>query len=435
MAHITPDIPGFVTFILSRLKSAGHDAYVVGGALRDAFLKRPVMDWDVATSATPDHIRTLFRDQRHFALKHDTITLVHSGAHFEVTPFRGTENTLQSDLSHRDFTVNAMAFDPADPRVIDPAHGACDITKRVLRAVGNPEDRFREDPIRLLRCVRLAAELDFRIDPRTSAGLTTMAPLLSTVAPERIRDELMKILMTRRPSGSFYLMVRTGLLKAFLPELLEGYLKRQNKYHQYTIFRHIVETIDRVRPDPVLRLTALLHDIAKPRTRIKRGGTWHFYGHEKESARLAQDILKRLRFGNEMAKKVTHLTQRHMINYDPEWSNAAVRRLIRRIGIGHIRDLLAFRRADLLAHGPAKQDLILSDELDKRVKEQLRREAPTSRSDLAVDGHMVMKITGLSPGPQVGRVLRELNEKVLDHPELNTKKDLEALLETVQTSP
>ncbi len=435
MAHITPDIPGFVTFILDRLKAAGHDAYVVGGAVRDALLKRPIMDWDVATSAPPDHIKTIFRDQRHFTLKHDTVTVVHSGSHFEVTPFRGEENTLQSDLSRRDFTINAMAFDPDDPRVIDPFHGASDINKRVLRAVGNPEDRFREDPLRLLRCVRLAAELRFRIDKKAFTGLGAMAPLLPSVAPERIRDELMKILMTRRPSGSFYIMVRAGLLKAFLPELLEGYLKRQNRYHRYTIFRHVVETVDHVRPDPVLRLTALLHDIAKPRTRVKSRGTWRFYGHEKESALLAEEILSRLRFSNEVIKKATHLIRHHMIGYDSEWSDAAVRRLIRRVGTGQIRDLLAFRRADILAHGLDNENPRISSELEERVKEQIRREAPTGRKDLAVDGNVVMKITGLSPGPEVGRVLRELNEKVLDHPELNNRENLEALLESIQTSP
>jgi len=431
VAPITPDIPPFVTFIIQKLKAAGFDAYVVGGPVRDAMLKRPIMDWDVVTSAPAGRIRSIFHDQKQFSLKHDTVTLIHSGAHYEVTPFRGSPDDLTSDLSRRDFTVNAMALDPEGPQVIDPFNGESDMRHRIVRAVGNPKARFREDPLRLLRCIRLAAELGFRIDSHTLRALGATAPLLSSTAPERIRDELVKVLMTPKPSRSFYLMVRTGLLKSFLPELLEGYLKRQNRHHRHTIFRHTVETIDQIRPDPVLRLTALLHDIAKPRTRVKRNGTWRFYGHEKESARLAGDILKRLRFSREVTKRVIHLIRHHMIGYNPRWSDAAIRRLIRRAGAGQIHDLLEFRRADLLAHGLSDGSLPLTDELQRRVEEQIRRQAPTERRALAVDGRMVMEIRGLSPGPEVGRILRDLHEKVLDHPELNNREDLTAIVKYI----
>jgi len=431
VAPITSDIPEFVTFIVHRLRASDYEAYVVGGAVRDALLKRPVLDWDVATAAPALHIKRIFHDQKHFCLKHETVTLVHSGTHFDVTPFRGAENDLKSDLSRRDFTMNAMALDPDGSQVIDPFGGESDIRHGVLRAVGIPEDRFREDPLRLLRCIRLAAELGFRIESRTFDALAATSPLLSSTAPERIRDELMKILMTRKPSRSFYTMVRTGILTWFLPELLEGYLKRQNHHHRYTIFRHIVETVDQIRPDPVLRLTALLHDIAKPRTRVKEKGTWHFYGHEKESALLAGDILNRLRFSKEVTKMVTHLIQHHSIGYHPGWSDGAVRRLIRRVGTGQIRDLLEFRRADILAHGLDNENPRISGELKERVEEQIRHQAPTERRDLAVDGNVIMEITGLRPGPEVGRILRALNEKVLDHPALNNRNDLTALIKLI----
>jgi len=437
MPLITPNIPEFVVFILNRLKAAGHQAYIVGGAVRDAFLKRTITDWDVATSAPRDEIRTIFWDRNQFALKHDTVTLVHTGHHFEVTTFRGDEKGLLSDLSHRDFTINAMAFDPDNDKVIDPHGGESDIGKKLIKAVGDPEARFREDPLRLLRGVRLAAELRFRIDEKTINNLSSVALLLLHVVPERIRDELMKILAAPRPSRAFNIMVRTGLLEMFLPELLEGYLKRQNQYHRYTIFKHILETVDHVKPEPILRLTALLHDIAKPRTRIKIEGKWSFYGHEKESALLAEEILNRLRFSNEMIRKVTNLIQHHMIGYDAGWSDAAVRRLIRRVGAGQINNLLTFRRADLLAHGLTDQNFELSMELEMRVSEQIRHKVPTGLQDLAVDGHGVMEVTGLSPGPEVGRILRVLNEKVLDQPELNTREDLMGLLRCtkIQTSP
>ena len=433
MAPISPDIPGFVRLIVERLKAAGHEAYVVGGAVRDVFLNRPVKDWDVVTSALAGTIKSIFQDQRQFALRHDTVTLIYSNAQFEVTPFRGAENDLFGDLSRRDFTIDAMAFELDESKVIDPFHGESDIRRRVLRGVGNPRDRFQEDPLRLLRCIRLAAELRFRIDTETRTALSETAPLLSSVAPERTRDELMKILMTPRPSRSFYLMARTGILESFLPELIQGYLKRQNHYHRYTIFRHILETVDHVEQDPVLRLAALLHDIAKPRTRIKKGGEWRFYGHEEEGALLAEQILTRLRLSKEVTRRATHLIRHHMIGYDSAWSDAAIRRLMRRVGTENIHDLLALRRADLLAHGLTKQDLVLTDELEQRVAEQIRRKVPTGRSDLAVDGNMVMEITGLSAGPAVGRVLRELNEKVLDHPELNNREDLTAILKFVAT--
>jgi tRNA nucleotidyltransferase (CCA-adding enzyme) len=433
MSIIIPNIPEFVIFILNRLKAAGYQAYIVGGAVRDVLLKGAITDWDVATSAPRDTIRTIFWDTNQFTLKHDTVTLVHSGRHFEVTTFRGEKNRLLSDLSHRDFTINSMAFDPDNDEVIDPYGGESDIDKKVIRAVGNPEARFREDPLRLLRGVRLATELRFRIDEKTISSLGSIASLLSSVAPERIREELIKILVAPRPSSGLNIMVRTGILKEFLPELLEGYLKRQNQYHRYTIFKHIVETVDHVRPEPILRLTALLHDIAKPRTRIKREGKWSFYGHEKKSALLAEEILNRLKFSKEVNKKVTNLIEHHMIGYDSGWSDAAVRRLIRRVGAEQINDLLVFRRADLLAHGLTDQNFELTSELEMRVNEQIRHKAPIRRQDLAVNGNVVMEITGLSPGPGIGEILRALDEEVLSHPELNNREDLAALLRRTKT--
>ncbi len=434
MMNLFPTIPEFATTLLDRLKAAGYEACIVGGAVRNALLHRPVTDWDVATSAPGDEIRRIFSDQKLFALKHETVTLVHADGHFEVTSFKGEKDSLESDLSHRDFTMNAMAVDPEEGTLVDLFGGASDIENRTLRAVGDAKDRFQEDPLRLLRAVRLTAELGFRIQKETLAGMVNTASLLASAAPERIRDELTRILMTARPSASFYLMVRTGILSHFLPELLEGCLKRQNASHRYTIFRHMVETVDQVRPDPVLRLTALLHDIAKPRTRSKKAGVWRFYGHEKESAWLAGEILSRLRFPHAVTKRVTHLIEHHMIGYDAGWGDAAVRRLIRRAGTAHIHDLLTFRRADLRAHGLISQDLALMDELEARVNEQIRLKAPTGRGDLAVNGKRVMEITGLSPGPEVGRLLRLLNERVLDRPELNNREDLTAILKSMQTS-
>jgi tRNA nucleotidyltransferase (CCA-adding enzyme) len=424
------DIPEFVIFILMRLKDSGHQAFVVGGAVRDARLKRPTLDWDVATSATPKEIGEIFKDTRHFSQKYGTVTLVDSGNHFEVTAFKGKKQSLTEDLSLRDFTINAMAFDPESIKIIDPFDGMADISKKLIRAVKDPKARFQEDPLRLLRAVRFSTELEFHIEKRTLNSLSSEAHLLSSVAPERIREELMKILMSRKPSTGFNLMVGTGLLRHFLPELLEGYLKRQNAYyHRYTIFKHIMETVDRVAPNPVLRLTALLHDIAKPRVRKKIEGVWRFYGHEQESSVLAAEIMDRLKFNKEMTRKVTSLIRHHMIIYDTEWSDAAVRRLIRRISPEYIPDFISFIQADIIAHGTDNKDLNLIKELMQRIENQMKGHMARNTRDLALDGHEIMKILGLFPGPAVGRTMANLLEKITDHPELNTREGLLGLLE------
>ncbi len=426
------EIPKFVTFIIQRLHHSGHDAYIVGGAVRDACLRRPISDWDVATSALPEEIKSIFSDIRFFYLKHGTVTLIDSGKRFEVTSFRGIKDLLEDDLARRDFTINAMAYDLDKAQFRDPSGGLSDLKQKEIRAVGDPAARFQEDPLRLVRAVTLASELGFRIVPDTLDSVTKLAPLLRYVAPERIRGELMRILVSTKPSTGFKLMVRTNLLKQVIPELLDGYLKRQNAHHRHTIFRHIMETVDGVRPDPVLRLTALFHDIAKPRVRDKADGKWRFFGHETMGATLAGEIMDRLRFRKDMTRMVTNLVRNHMINYDRGWSDAAVRRLIRGVGVYQITDLLMFRRADLLAHGlpsdEAADPLALLKELQERVREQLRGSVPTKTSDLPINGFKVMEILGLPSGPEIGEVLNNLMEKVTDRPELNDEKRLIELL-------
>jgi len=431
---LKPLIPKFITFILNRLKNAGHQAYIVGGAVRDVCLSRPVMDWDVATSARREEIKTLFGDIRLFALKQGTVTLVDSGRHFEVTPFRGSKKRIEDDLALRDFTINAMAYDSDKDEILDPFGGRKDISCKLVKTTGGSETRFKEDPLRMLRAVRFAAELGFTIDAGTKDKMTEMALMLRLVSPERIREELMKILMSPRPSKGFNIMQRTGLLRYFLPELLEGYLKRQNSHHRYTIFKHVMETVDTVKPSPAMRLTALLHDIAKPCLRKKIDGTWRFYKHEVASASLAEKVMSRLRFSRDMIIKVTNLIRYHMIGYDSEWSDGAVRRLIRRVGHGQVMDLITFRQADLLAHGLHNQNDNLLTELKERIEILREEQIVTTTHDLAISGHKVVEILGISPGPNVGKILKELLEKVTDNPALNTEKDLIATLLSMETT-
>jgi len=399
--------------------------------VRDTLLVRPVTDWDIAASASNEEIVSLFHDVRSFSLKHETVTLVNHGSHYEVTTMRGAgipAKTIEEDLGHRDFTINAMAYDPLEQSIIDPFNGKQDLRSKIIRAVRDPFERFREDPLRLIRAVRISSELNFRIEAGTMKAIIEMSPQLALSADERIRDELIKILLIKQPSAGFRLLIKTGLLKVFLPELMEGLLKRQNSHHKYTVFRHIMETVDRVEQDPILRLAALFHDIAKPRVRKKIDGVFRFHGHEEESALMAGEIMERLKFSKEMIRKVTNLISHHMIAYDDHWSDGAVRRLIHRFQPDPIESLLSFRRADLQAHGPANKDLALLSELEERVFALRQRPNVTHTRDLALDGQKVMKLLGLSPGPEVGKALAFLMEKVMDQPELNTEKALKDLL-------
>jgi len=430
------NIPGFVLHVIERLNRAGFAAYLVGGAVRDKLLGRPVTDWDIATSATGEEMKLIFHDVRHFSLKHETITLVHEGTHYEVTTLGAnnpSERNIKGDLGHRDFTINAMAYDPSEQIFIDPYKGKQDLKNRILRAVRDPLERFREDPLRLIRAIRISAELGFRIEKNTMEAVTGMASQLKLAAAERVRDEMMKILLIERPSKGFDLLRKSGLLEAFLPELTEGINRKQNRRHKHTVFRHIMETVDRTEQDPVLRLAALFHDIAKPRTRKKNKGDFTFYGHAEKSAEMAAGIMERLRFSNEMIRRVTNLVAHHMVEYNSQWSDGAVRRLIRRFQPDPVETLLSFRRADLLAHGTADKDLDLLSELEERIDAIQKKPPITCARDLALDGEKVMEILGIPPGPGVGRALDFLLEKVTDHPELNNEDALIKLLSVEYT--
>jgi tRNA nucleotidyltransferase/poly(A) polymerase len=430
-------IPSFIRFVLEKLDQKGYEAFVVGGAVRDACMGREIRDWDVATDAEAEAICSVFSDVRSFRLKHDTVSLVHKGVTYEITPFRGVKDasgSLSGDLAHRDFTINAMAYDAKRGNIVDPWEGRRDLKDRRIRAVGRPEDRFQEDPLRLLRTVRFAAVLDFHVEEATLRGVQALADRVVCASPERIRDELLSLLLASRPSRGLRLLRQTGLMAAILPELEEGHRMHQNEHHKYTILRHVLETVDRVEATPLLRWTALLHDVAKPRVRRKVDGRWRFSGHAEASADLAHRILTRLRIQKALISKVTHLIRHHMIGYDPEWSERAVRRWIRRVGPDHVFSLLAFRKADILAHGNPHLRGHLLEELETRVRGVLAAPVATRRGQLAVDGRKIMEVTGLGPGPEVGRILGELLERVVDDPGLNTEEALLKLAGKIRES-
>ncbi len=433
-APVEMEPPRFVRFMIERLTGAGFKAYLVGGAVRDACMGRVIRDWDLATDAHAEAILRLFPDVRSFRLKHETVTLVSEGVRYEITPFRRTSRnggSLEHDLSHRDFTLNAMAYDPARRALLDPEGGRGDIRRRLIRAVGRPRERFEEDPVRLLRAVRFAVTLGFDLEETTLSDLTASSPLIAGAAAERVRDELSAVLIASRPSRGIRIMRRTGLLGRILPELAEGHLVRQNEYHRYTVLRHTLETVDRVAPTPLLRWTALLHDVAKPRVRTKEGGRWRFDGHAEAGAETARAVMERLRLDHALISGVVRLIRNHMIGYRPEWSDGAVRRLVRRVGPENIGSLIAFRKADIRAHGRPELRGTLLEELEKRVRGVLDEPRCLGRDDLALNGRDVMGVTGLSPGPLVGRILDELLERVTENPSLNRPDTLKPVVREI----
>jgi tRNA nucleotidyltransferase/poly(A) polymerase len=407
MKRVQFRIPGIVGTILKRIQGAGFEAYVVGGAVRDMVMGRTPSDWDIVTSASAEKVEDLFPHLTRFSLQHGTITLVSEGKHYEVSAFRGPSPTIEDDLAHRDFTVNAMAWEPDKGRLIDPWGGTRDVKRRLVRAVGAPEDRFREDPLRILRAVRIACELHFRIEGKTRDTLSTMALSLAGVAGERVRDEVTRILLSERPSRGLRDLVRTGLLDQIAPELVEGRRKGRKMVH-----RGFLETVDRVDPDPVLRLAALFHRVGEDKKE-----------QEKQSAGITEVVMGRLKFSKRMISDVTHLVMHHgdVIHYDPSWDDGAVRRLVRRVGLERLDHFFSLCRAVLESQG--KDTGLLSD-LEERVRSNLKAGFPCRVQNLKVDGRKVMEVLGLPEGPEVGGMLKALLEEVLDHPEWNTEEKL-----------
>jgi len=424
-------IPKEVRFILKKIKDKGYEAYPVGGVIRDWLLNKEIKDWDITTSMPSKEIIETFKDKTVFSLKHDTVTVVIKGKNYEITPFRG--NDLIEDLMHRDFTINAMAYDPDSGRIIDPYGGRKDIQRKIIRATEDPKERFQEDPLRMLRAIRISSELGFRIEKNTLQTISLMSELIRNVSEERIRDELLKTIITYNPSKWIELMHKCGLLRHIIPELSQCYRVRQNRFHRYTVFKHILITLDNVESDQILRLSALFHDIGKPKTKRKVRGKVVFYGHERESAKMAEDIMRRLRFSNEIIEKVTKLVREHMLNYSSDWSDSAVRRLIRRVGKDLIMPLISLRKADFIAHGTDKSlEIRLLDELRERVKNELKRGFALSIRDLKINGNIVMDILGIPEGPEVGKILKRLYDMVIEDPRLNQEDILISLAKKIK---
>lgn len=425
---------------LERLRAGGHQAYLVGGALRDVLLGRAGDQLlDVATDRRPQEVMALFPRIEPIGLAHGTVLVMLDDLGFECTTFRreggyadarhpdGVEFTtdLRADLARRDFTVNALAYDPLSGVLVDLHGGLSDLAHRRLRAVGEPLARFREDALRPVRAARFAATLEFELEPATRAALGGVADRARLVAPERVRVELEKLMTARRPSAGLELLREAGLLELWMPELARCHAVPQNRWHAYDVYTHSLESCDHAPPGKAaVRWAALLHDIGKPGTRVERRGDGTFYGHEKVGAELADRLLERLRFPGALRAEVVHLVREHMFEYRAEWSDAAVRRWVRRVGEAAVADLFDLRIADMLGNGLKTGFPAQLEPLRRRIERVLAGAHALRVGDLAVDGRDVMESLGLGPGPAVGEALEALLEEVIEEPGRNTRERL-----------
>ena len=436
-------IPADVLGICTRLREKGKRGWIVGGCVRDLLRNGKPKDWDIATDALPAEVVGMFRKVIPTGIQHGTVTVVQRGAHYEVTTLRGEGaysdgrrpdkvefvDDITADLARRDFTFNAIAIDPVDGHVIDPFDGRKDLASRVLRAVGDPLERFAEDGLRVLRAARFSATLECSIAAETeqAMGATRSLDTFRRVSAERVRDEWIKAMQARRPSVAFEAMRRTRLLEISCPEMLESVGCVQNKWHAYDVWGHAMACLDACKPDPILRVAALLHDVAKPRTRAFSDKTqdYTFYEHERIGAELAEPILARLRFSNEERARVVALVRHHLICYADDWTDAAVRRWLRRVTPDLAPDLYEIGFADARGKGKEhSEDLANIERLRVRVEAVLASGAALSARDLAINGRDLMSELGLPPSRAIGETLEKLVELVTDDPSANERERL-----------
>jgi tRNA nucleotidyltransferase (CCA-adding enzyme) len=439
--HLLPNVPADVLGLCKRLREGGRRGWIVGGCVRDLVLGKTVQDWDVATDARPNEVMRLFPRVIPTGIEHGTVSVLIRGVPYEVTTLRGETtysdgrrpdavvfvDDIESDLSRRDFTINAMAIDPMNGHLIDPWGGVADLAARVIRAVGDPRERFSEDGLRPLRAARFAATLSCDIEPHTLSAISQTLDTYRKVSAERIRDEWIKAMKAERPSVAFDVMQKTGMLGVTAPEMLEMVGCEQNKYHAFDVWTHSLTTLDAIQGDPILRVAALVHDVGKPRTREHSAKTddFTFYGHDKVGAEMLGSVLERLRFSNEERDRIVSLVRHHLICYSDEWTDATVRRWIRRVSRERVEDLYALGRADALGKGrPVEGELEAIERLEARVAAVLDAGDALTVRELTVNGRDLMTELGLKPSRRIGELLEFLLEKVVEDPTRNTRETL-----------
>ncbi|MDE0243218.1 MAG: CCA tRNA nucleotidyltransferase [Candidatus Kaiserbacteria bacterium] len=440
-------LPKHVLDVAQALSGAGFSVHLVGGCVRDLIMGRSVTDWDMTTDAHPDRIQEIF-EHTVYENEYGTVGVVCDAVEdpnhrvIEVTPYRKeagySDNrrpdsvtfgaSLEEDLARRDFTINALAYDPIQQTIVDPHGGIADLHRGCIRTVGDPSERFSEDALRLLRAVRIAAQLGGNIEEKTESVLKQCAPRITSVAVERIRDELVKITMSDHPADGVQMLCDVGLLEQVIPELHAGVGIEQNQAHSYDVFEHSIRTIEHAHTRSFrleVRIAALLHDIGKVPTRewVQNKKDWTFHAHEVVGARMVRTILKRLSFSKAITETVTLLVRWHMFFSDPDQvSLSGVRRMIARVGEEHIWDLIDLRMCDRIGTGRPKEQPYRLRKYISLIEEVLRE--PVTPGVLALDGTDLMRELAMKPGPRVGHILHALLGDVLDDPKKNTKEHL-----------
>lgn len=444
------ELPKQVKEILDLFKKSGYEIYVVGGAVRDVLMGRDSFDWDFTTNATPEQILELvpdgFYDNKFgtVGIKVDEIT-----EPLEITTFR-TESgysdnrrpdkiswgkTLQEDLQRRDFTINALAYD--GEKIIDFYGGENDIKSKIVKAVGDPNERFQEDALRMMRAVRIAGELNFKIDKNTFNAISTNVTLINRIAKERIKEELFKILKSNTPHEGIVHLKESGLMQEILPELSKCFgveQKSPQRHHIYDVGTHLLMSLKNCKSkDPITRFATLIHDIGKPQTYKKLPtGVITFYNHEMVSTKIAINIADRLRLSAKEKDKLVKLVRFHQFTVDERQTDSAIRRFLRNIGLENVEDMLHLRVADRLGGGASESSWRL-EEFKKRLLEVQKQ--PFSINDLKINGRDVMEILNLDPGPKVGEILENIFNEVIENKVPNNKEDLILRLNSYSASP
>ena len=439
-------IPKEVKLVVEKIEKNNFQAYLVGGCVRDVLREIEPKDWDVATDAKPEQITGIFK-KSFIDNKFGTVTVLTNSKkeqlkEIEITTFRIDEKytdkrhpdkikwveSIEEDLARRDFTINAMAIllDPKGFKVIDPFKGQNDLGKKIIKAVGKAKDRFSEDALRMMRAVRFATTLDFKIEKETALAIKENSALFCAISKERIRDELLKIIMTEKAADGIELLRELKLLQYIIPELERGYKVSQNKHHIYDCYEHSLFSLKYAAKQNFnkhVRLAALLHDIAKPEVKKGKGEDATFYNHEIVGARITAQILDKLRFPKKDIEKIVRLVRYHLFYYNvDEVSDSSVRRLVRNVGPENMEELLQVRMADRIGSGVPKAEPYKLRHL-KYIIDKVSQD-PISVKMLKVNGQDIMKILNVKPGPKIGQVLDILLSDVLANPKNNKKEYL-----------
>ncbi len=436
-------IPTYVKKIMDKLVDNGYESYIVGGSVRDILMGRTPSDYDVNTNALPDEIEKIFNEYKTLKIGKEfgTIVIVDKEALVEVTTFRSDgeyldgrrpekvyfSNDIKDDLSRRDFTINAMAYNEKKG-LIDYYDGRGYLKHKLIKTVGNPEDRFKEDYLRIMRAIRFATELEFFIEDDTCRACKLYGEKLLNISIERVRDEFFKILLSKYPSYGIRLLKDLGILKIILPEIIKSIgFDQKNPNHDKDIFQHTLAVLDETPPIIHLRLAALFHDIGKPESfTIDEEGIGHFYGHHKISANIAKEVLTRWKCSKELIKKVYILVEKHMNQHD-NFKEKALKRLIGKVGEREIFNLIELQKADIIG---SKENYNIDHliEREKEIKRIINKKEVYEKNQLEIDGNDVIEL-GYEQGKIVGEILEYLLEEVLENPKLNNKESLIKLIE------